>query len=166
MYLMDLLPKSRLEREAEVRTKVAIGVVIGLTVGGLAGVLLAPKAGKETRDDLVKAFDELPGKAKDLSERAHKVVTDATGKIAAETHRIMCETETLPDLNEDILKGQWHQLKGGVKAKWGKLTDDDLTTVEGHSEKLMGILQTKYGYSKEKVKEEYDNFINANKKLQ
>ncbi|HEY3424496.1 MAG TPA: CsbD family protein, partial [Negativicutes bacterium] len=39
-------------------------------------------------------------------------------------------------MNEDILKGKWHELKGGVKEKWGKLTDDDLTTVNGQSEQL------------------------------
>jgi uncharacterized protein YjbJ (UPF0337 family) len=66
-------------------------------------------------------------------------------------------------MNEDILKGQWHELKGGIKAKWGKLTDDDLTVVNGQAEKLMGILQTRYGYSREEAKKEYDSFINAQK---
>lgn len=67
-------------------------------------------------------------------------------------------------MNEDILKGKWHELKGGVKEKWGKLTDDDLTTVEGKSEKLMGLLQTKYGYTKDKAEEEYTSFISNHKK--
>ncbi|QDR81264.1 CsbD family protein [Sporomusa termitida] len=67
-------------------------------------------------------------------------------------------------MNEDILKGKWHELKGGVKEKWGKLTDDDLTTVEGKSEKLMGLLQTKYGYTKDKAEEEYKSFISNHKK--
>nr|WP_092069203.1 CsbD family protein [Dendrosporobacter quercicolus]NSL47383.1 CsbD family protein [Dendrosporobacter quercicolus DSM 1736]SDL87538.1 Uncharacterized conserved protein YjbJ, UPF0337 family [Dendrosporobacter quercicolus] len=67
-------------------------------------------------------------------------------------------------MNEDILKGKWHELKGGVKEKWGKLTDDDLTTVEGKSEKLMGLLQTKYGYTKDKAEEEYNSFISNHKK--
>lgn len=67
-------------------------------------------------------------------------------------------------MNEDILKGKWHELKGGVKAKWGKLTDDDLTTVNGQSEKLLGLLQTKYGYTKEKAEEEYKHFIGGLKK--
>ncbi|MBP2667621.1 MAG: hypothetical protein H6Q76_2601 [Firmicutes bacterium] len=165
MSLLDLLPKVKRERESEVRKKVAIGTAIGLTVGAVAGVLLAPKAGKESRDDLVKTIGELPGKAKELSDKAHKMVGEATGKIAEETHKIMCrEKEMLAGLNEDVLKGQWHELRGGIKAKWGKLTDNDLTTVEGQFEKLMGILQTKYGYSKDKAKEECDDFINANKK--
>jgi len=67
-------------------------------------------------------------------------------------------------MNEDILQGKWHELKGGVKEKWGKLTDDDLTTVNGKLEHLVGLLQTKYGYSKDKAEEEYKGFIGGYKK--
>jgi len=45
----------------------------------------------------------------------------------------------------------------------GELTDDDLTMVDGKSEKLLGLLQTKYGYSKEKAQEEYNSFIDTHK---
>jgi len=67
-------------------------------------------------------------------------------------------------MNEDILKGKWHELKGGVKEKWGKLTDDDLTVVNGKAEQLLGLLQKKYGYTKEKASEEYESFISKHKK--
>ena len=63
-------------------------------------------------------------------------------------------------MNEDILKGKWKEIKGSVKEKWGKLTDDDLAEVEGMQEKLEGLLQTKYGYSKDKAQQEYSKFIN------
>lgn len=66
-------------------------------------------------------------------------------------------------MNEDILKGKWHELKGGVKEKWGKLTDDDLLNVDGKAEKLTGLLQVRYGYSKDKAEEEYKGFINSHK---
>lgn len=67
-------------------------------------------------------------------------------------------------MNEDILKGKWHELKGGVKEKWGKLTDDDLTVVDGKAEQLQGVLQKRYGYTKEKAAEEYEQFISKYKK--
>jgi len=67
-------------------------------------------------------------------------------------------------MNEDILKGKWHELKGGVKEKWGNLTDDDLAAVDGKAEKLMGILQMRYGYSKDKVETEYEEFMRDLKK--
>ena len=66
-------------------------------------------------------------------------------------------------MNEDILKGKWKEIKGSVKAKWGNLTDDDLTEIEGMQEKLLGLLQTKYGYSKDKAEEEYKGFISGYK---
>ncbi len=66
-------------------------------------------------------------------------------------------------MNADVLKGKWKELKGGVKEKWGKLTDDDLTQVEGNEDKLIGLLQKKYGYSKEKAQEEYEHFMGRHK---
>ena len=67
-------------------------------------------------------------------------------------------------MNEDILKGKWKEIKGEVKQKWGKLTDDDLAQVEGKAEELVGLLQTRYGYAKEKAEEEYKGFIGRYRK--
>ncbi len=66
-------------------------------------------------------------------------------------------------MNEDIFKGKWKELKGRVKEKWGDLTDDDVTAVEGKTEKLVGILQVKYGYSKDEAQEEYNKFMDDHK---
>ncbi|MFU8795372.1 MAG: CsbD family protein [Dethiobacteria bacterium] len=66
-------------------------------------------------------------------------------------------------MNEDILKGKWSELKGKAKKKWGKLTDDDLMVISGQKEKLVGVLQTKYGYAKEKAEEEYKSFLDGEK---
>ena len=66
-------------------------------------------------------------------------------------------------MNEDIFKGKWKELKGNIKEKWGDLTDDDVTEVEGKTEKLVGILQQKYGYSRDKAQEEYNKFMDDNK---
>jgi uncharacterized protein YjbJ (UPF0337 family) len=62
-------------------------------------------------------------------------------------------------MNEDVMKGKWKEIKGGIKEQWGKLTDDDITEVQGKQEKLMGILQKTYGYSKEKAEQEYKEFM-------
>ena len=66
-------------------------------------------------------------------------------------------------MNGDIFKGKWKELKGRVKEKWGNLTDDDVTRVEGNTEKLVGILQEKYGNSKDKAQEEYNKFMDDHK---
>ena len=52
-------------------------------------------------------------------------------------------------MNEDILKGKWLEIKGGVKEKWGKLMNNDLGEIEGKCEKLLGLLQKRYGYIRE-----------------
>ena len=57
-------------------------------------------------------------------------------------------------MNEDILKGQWKQVKGQLRAWWGQLTDDDVEEIGGKTEKLLGLLQEKYGYSRERAEEE------------
>jgi uncharacterized protein YjbJ (UPF0337 family) len=62
-------------------------------------------------------------------------------------------------MDENILKGKWHQLKGDVKSRWGKLTDDDLTQAEGDAEKLVGRLQERYGYAREQARREVDDFL-------
>ena len=61
----------------------------------------------------------------------------------------------------DILKGKWKEMKGKMKEKWGQLTDDELAEAEGNQEKFLGTLQKKYGYTKEKAKKEYDDFISG-----
>lgn len=64
-------------------------------------------------------------------------------------------------MNSDILKGKWNQLKGTMKQQWGKLTDDDLTRIDGRSDELIGILQEKYGYSREQAEQEVDNYLKS-----
>lgn len=54
-------------------------------------------------------------------------------------------------MNTDQLKGKWDQLKGDAKVRWGKLTDDDLKSAEGNTEKLVGRIQERYGLAKEEA---------------
>ncbi len=61
-------------------------------------------------------------------------------------------------MNMDQIKGDWKQLQGKVKAQWGKLTDDDMTTVEGKRDELAGRIQERYGLAKEQAEKELDDF--------
>ena len=61
-------------------------------------------------------------------------------------------------MNIDTLKGKWHELKGEAKMRWGKLTDDELEQIEGRVEKLIGLVQQRYGYNREQAKREVDDF--------
>ena len=61
-------------------------------------------------------------------------------------------------MNRDILKGKWTQIRGDVRRNWGNLTDDDLSTIYGDREKLIGRLQERYGYSREQAEREVTRF--------
>jgi uncharacterized protein YjbJ (UPF0337 family) len=62
-------------------------------------------------------------------------------------------------MNGDILQGQWKQLRGRIQQRWGDLTDNDLDRIKGSRTELEGLLQEKYGYGKEEVRRELDQFI-------
>ncbi|HEX5352853.1 MAG TPA: CsbD family protein [Rhodanobacteraceae bacterium] len=61
-------------------------------------------------------------------------------------------------MNEDKIKGQWRQLHGKLKSRWGKLTDDDLDVVDGSSEYLAGKLQERYGIARDDAKRQLRDF--------
>jgi len=61
-------------------------------------------------------------------------------------------------MNADIFRGKWNQIKGKAKQKWGKLTDDDLDRVHGSRDELVGVIQERYGKSKEDVEKEVDSW--------
>lgn len=57
-------------------------------------------------------------------------------------------------MNQDIVKGQWKQIRGKAKEWWGKLTNDDLDLINGNRLQLIGKLQERYGYNKERAVQE------------
>jgi len=61
-------------------------------------------------------------------------------------------------MNWDRIEGNWKQFSGKAKEKWGQLTDDDLTKINGKREQLEGLIQQRYGYAKDKAKEEVDRW--------
>ena len=61
-------------------------------------------------------------------------------------------------MNKDQLQGKWLQIKGAVKAQWGKLTNDDLDEIDGNLERLVGIVQERYGYARERAEKEVQEF--------
>ena len=65
-------------------------------------------------------------------------------------------------MKEHTLKGEWNQMKGSVKQKWGELTNDDLDQIEGSRDKLVGRVQERYGHSKEDAERDVDNWRREN----
>jgi len=64
-------------------------------------------------------------------------------------------------MDNDRIAGNWKQIKGKVKEKWGKLTDDDLDVVDGRVEQLVGKLQERYGLAKDAARKQYDGWKKA-----
>jgi len=59
-------------------------------------------------------------------------------------------------MNTDQVQGQWEQMKGKAKRIWAELTDDDFLAAQGSLDKLYGLIQQRYGDSKEEIKRKLD----------
>ena len=64
-------------------------------------------------------------------------------------------------MNSDQFEGKWKQLKGTVKQRWGKLTDDDVTALSGKKDELVGKIQERYGITREQAEREADEWARA-----
>lgn len=68
-------------------------------------------------------------------------------------------------MNQDQAVGKWQQAKGKIKQQWGKLTDDDLTVLEGRRDQLAGKIQERYGIAKEEAERQVREFRDRNRDL-
>ncbi|HZM24453.1 MAG TPA: CsbD family protein [Anaerolineales bacterium] len=62
-------------------------------------------------------------------------------------------------MNRNILEGNWKQIRGTIREKWGELTDDELDQIAGKRDKLAGILQERYGYTQMEAERQIDEFL-------
>jgi uncharacterized protein YjbJ (UPF0337 family) len=62
-------------------------------------------------------------------------------------------------MNWDIVKGNWSQLKGKVREKWGELTEDEYDQIAGQKDQFVGKLQEKYGYARDEAERHTDDFF-------
>jgi len=59
-------------------------------------------------------------------------------------------------MNEDILAGQWKEMRGELKSWWGRLTNDDFEWIGGQKDKLIGLIHEKYGYTRDQARDEME----------
>jgi len=62
-------------------------------------------------------------------------------------------------MNKDIFEGKWKEMRGQLKEWWGELTDDELEQANGNAEQIVGLLQQKYGYTREAAEKEFNRRI-------
>lgn len=66
-------------------------------------------------------------------------------------------------MNWDIVEGKWMQFRGDVRSKWGKLTDDDLDQIAGKKDRLIGVLQERYGRRRDEAERDIDDWLSTSK---
>jgi len=62
-------------------------------------------------------------------------------------------------MNSEQLQGKWKQMKGSIKERWGKLTDDDFDVINGQRDQLIGRVQERYGIQKEDARKQVDEWM-------
>jgi uncharacterized protein YjbJ (UPF0337 family) len=80
--------------------------------------------------------------------------------VSALRHHLLNGQETTK-MDWNRVEGNWKQFKGKVKEKWGKLTDDDLTAINGRRDQLEGKIPERYGCAKDQVRKDVDDWYNA-----
>ncbi len=65
-------------------------------------------------------------------------------------------------MNKDTLEGKWTQFKGKARETWGKITDDEFEQAKGDAQQLAGLVQERYGKTKEEAEKEVKNFYDNN----
>lgn len=68
-------------------------------------------------------------------------------------------------MNKETFEGEWQQFKGKLKEQWGKLTDDDVTRINGKFDQFVGLMKERYGYDKERVEKEFKSWDFQNEKV-
>jgi gas vesicle protein len=100
--------EGKIERKSVVRRKMVVAATIGVVVGGFAGVLLAPKSGKETRKDIVNNIKEMTKKVKEVAKKDLDKLEVMEEEIKAETHKIVSEVKETVSVIEDAANDSPH----------------------------------------------------------
>jgi len=111
---------------------------------------ISPAAGDENTTAYSNATNE-PAATDTMEAKTDEMKADASN--AADEARAKAEQAG------DYLQANWDQLKGNVKQQWGKLTDDDVTVMNGRKDELSGKIQERYGISKEEADKQVDEWL-------
>jgi uncharacterized protein YjbJ (UPF0337 family) len=82
-----------------------------------------------------------------------------SGTFEQRARYVFISTQEEMTMDWNRVEGNWKQFKGAAKEKWGKLTDDDLNVIEGRREQLEGKLQQRYGFAKDQIHKDVDDWF-------
>ena len=120
--------------------KIILALIAGASAGVIAGLLMAPETGEATRGNLRKS--------------ATKLGKDLEGKLQETLNKLESLNLHIPGLNggsKAVIKGDWNEMKGKLRQRYGQLTDDDLAYAGGSADELYGNLQRALGMSRMEV---------------
>jgi uncharacterized protein YjbJ (UPF0337 family)/gas vesicle protein len=119
---------------------------------------------KEAGKDVVQtAQSEIKPVVDKAISKSKEEARTAAQEVGVDPNKLMGDKSKSPVVNKDTLKGNWMQMKGEVKRKWGQITDDELTTIEGDYDKLVGVLQSRYGYARGRAEQEVNDYLSSQK---
>lgn len=136
-------------QDAELNKTIRDKVTRGWLWDSYRGVSLSTNNGTVTLKGTVEKDSD--------KEKLITAVQDVPGVVSVRSDLVVAKNGDDTG-RRDVLAGKWQELKGRVKEKWGKLTDDDLMEIDGKKDILIGKLRAKYGYSQEKAAQEVNNF--------
>ncbi len=114
--------------------------------------------GKLTEDELLESEGH-EQKLTGLVQERYAVTRDEADrqiKSFFEKH-----TPSMPSMDE--MKGKWKQQVGAAKIAWGKLTEDELLKLEGHEQKLAGLVQERYAITRGEADKQVKSFFEKHK---
>lgn len=118
---------------------------------------------KEAGKDVVQtAQSEIRPVIDKAVSKSKEEARNAAQEVGVDPNKLTGDKSKSP-INKDTLKGNWNQMKGEVKRKWGQITDDELTTIEGDYDKLVGVLQSRYGYARGRAEQEVNDYLSSQK---
>ena len=160
-HAQQVVAEVRPELEEKARQIVSDAKEIGKEVAKDAASELRPVVDKVVE----KGKEEARNAAQDVGVNPDKLSNASSNNPSGNQTgaATLADKSKTPVINRDTLRGQWNQIKGEVKSKWGQLTDDELTRTEGDYEKLVGAIQTKYGYTRGRVEQELNDYFNSRK---
>lgn len=119
-----------------------------------------PQLGKLTEDDLTRLSGGNEEMAKILRFCNSNIALASNAEAETEKNHLLSSYQGVTNIDaKDVLQGKWHELKGQIRQRWGKLTDDDVAQVSGKAEELAGILQQRYGYNQAKAETQIHNWL-------
>lgn len=116
--------------------KILLATLAGIGAGVVAGILLAPNNGLDTRGNLKRTLTK-------VSDDVERTVKNFMDKL--ERNKVTDDGSSL------VMRGSWDDVKGQLKKNYADLTEDDLTYVEGQEDELWGRLQQKLGKTKNEI---------------